>query len=158
MAPEQARREAHRLLGSVAVGEDPAAERARSRRMLTLKQAFEQYMKANPKRKARTNENYRDRFERPLGDWLSRPLDAIRRSDVVDRFNRVTQQHGWATANQCISLLRSVYHRPCVDHEGLANPIDLWLAEAAGSVPSRATRFRRRRRSCRAGARGSRPW
>jgi len=29
MAPEQARREAHRLLGMVAVGEDPAAERAR---------------------------------------------------------------------------------------------------------------------------------
>ena len=27
-----------------------------------------------------------------------------------------------------MSLLRSVYHRPCVDHEGLANPVDLWLA------------------------------
>ena len=30
--------------------------------------------------------------------------------------------------NQCISLLRSVYRRPCVDFEGLANPVDLWLA------------------------------
>ena len=47
---------------------------------------------------------------------------------MEDRFNRVTEQNGWATANQCISLLRSVYRRPCVDIEGLANPVDLWLA------------------------------
>ena len=128
VAPEQARREAHRLLSKVAMGEDPAAERARSRRMPALKQAFEDYMKANPKRKASTNESYRDRFERPLADWHGRPLDAITRSDVEDRFNRITEHHGWATANQCLSLLRSVYRRSCVDFEGLANPVDLWLA------------------------------
>ena len=128
MAPEQARREAHRLLGMVAVGEDPAADRARSRRMPPLREAFEQYMAANPKRRASTTENYRDRFERPLSDWLGRSLDSITRSDVEDRFNRVTEKHGWATANQCISLLRSVYRRPCVDYEGLVNPVDLWLA------------------------------
>ena len=128
IAPEQARREAHRLLGMVAMGEDPAAERARSRCMPPLRQAFEQYMAANPKRKASTNESYRDRFERPLADWLARPLDAITRSDVEDRFNRITEHHGWATANQCISLLRSVYRRPCVDFDGLVNPVDLWLA------------------------------
>ena len=128
ISAEQARREAHKLLGKVAMGEDPAAERARSRRMPPLRQAFEQYMKANRKRKASTNASYRDRFERPLADWLARPLAAITRSDVEDRFNRVTEQNGWATANQCISLLRSVYRRPCVDFEGLANPVDLWLA------------------------------
>ncbi len=128
MAPEQARREAHRLLGMVAVGEDPAAERAKGRRMPPLRQAFEQYMKANPKRKDSTNASYRDRFERPLGDWLGRPLDAISRSDVEERFNRITEQHGWAVANQCMSLLRSVYRRPCVDFRGLENPVDLWLA------------------------------
>ena len=27
-----------------------------------------------------------------------------------------------------MSLLRSVYRRPCVDYEGLVNPVDLWLA------------------------------
>ena len=128
MVPEQARREAHRLLGMVAVGEDPAADRAKRRRMPPLRQAFEEYMAANPKRRERTNETYRDRFERPLGDWLDRPLDAIARSDVEGRFNRITEQHGWATANQCMSLLRSVYRRPCVDYEGLANPVDLWIA------------------------------
>ena len=128
MAPEQARREAHRLLGMVAVGEDPAAERAKGRRMPPLGKAFEQYMKANPKRKEITNRCYRDRFERPLGDWLGRSLDTISRSDVEERFNHITEQHGWAVANQCMSLLRSVYRRPCVDFRGLENPVDLWLA------------------------------
>ncbi len=27
-----------------------------------------------------------------------------------------------------ISLLRSIYRRACVDHDGLRNPVDLWLA------------------------------
>ncbi len=27
-----------------------------------------------------------------------------------------------------LSFLRSVYRRPCVDHEGLRNPVELWLA------------------------------
>ena len=158
MAAEQARREAHRLLGMVAMGEDPAAERARSRRMPPLRQAFEQYMRANPKRKASTNESYRDRFERPLADWLARPLDAITRSDVEDRFNRITEKHGWATANQCISLLRSVYRRPCVDIEGTGQS-GRPLARRRREVPSqaRAARSRHRRRSFRAGGRGSRP-
>ena len=30
--------------------------------------------------------------------------------------------------NRAVSLLRSVYRRPCVDLNGLRNPVDLWLA------------------------------
>ena len=110
--------------------------------MPPLREAFEQYMKANPERRASTTENCRDRFERPLSDWLGRSLDSITRSDVEDRFNRITEKHGWATANQCISLLRSVYRRPCVEHEGLANPVDLWLA-GGGRFPPPALRATR---------------
>ena len=56
------------------------------------------------------------------------PLDAIARRDVEARFNRITEDHGWSPANRAMSLLRSVYRRPCVDLEGLRNPVDLWLA------------------------------
>ena len=31
-------------------------------------------------------------------------------------------------ANRAMSLLRSVYRRPCVDVDGLRNPVNLWLA------------------------------
>ena len=59
---------------------------------------------------------------------MSRPLNAIERREVEARFILLTEKHGWGIANQVISLLRSVYRRSCVDHEGLRNPVDLWLA------------------------------
>ena len=31
-------------------------------------------------------------------------------------------------ANQTLSMLRSFYRRPCVDHGNLRNPVELWLA------------------------------
>ena len=56
------------------------------------------------------------------------------------RFHLVTEKHGWAVANQTVSLLRSVYRRPCVDREGLRNQVELWLA--AGGRYNRAKRRR----------------
>ena len=85
-------------------------------------------MAANPNRSKRTNELYRYEANRYLGDWLARPLDAISRADVEARFNSITADHGWSAANRAMSLLRSIYRRPCVDHDGLRNPVDLWLA------------------------------
>ena len=128
IAPDQAKRLAQKTLGKVADGGDPAGERAEARSMPTLGDAFEDYMTANPNRSKRTDELYRYEANRYLGDWLSRPLDAIVRRDVEARFNRITGDHGWSPANRAVSLLRSVYRRPCVDLEGLRNPVDLWLA------------------------------
>ena len=128
VTPDQARRQAQKILGKVADGDNPAEERAEARRMPTLGDAFEDYMAANPNRSKRTNEPYHYEAKRYLGDWLSRPLDAITRKDVETRFNSITADHGWSAANRAMSLLRSVYRRPCVDLDGLRNPGDLWLA------------------------------
>ena len=125
---DEARRKAQELLGKVAGGDDPARDRAEAREMPTLGDVFEQYMAANPNRSSRTNELYRYEGNRYLGDWLTRPLDAIARADVESRFNSITADHGWSAANRAMSLLRSIYRRPCVDHDGLRNPVDLWLA------------------------------
>jgi len=75
-----------------------------------------------------------------FGDWLSRSLDTIDRSDVDARFHRITERHGWATANQAVSMLRSIYRRSSIDHEGLRNPVELWIAGGG-----RLNRKRRRR-------------
>ena len=128
VTPHQARRLAQNYLGKVAGGGDPAAARAEARGMPTVGDAFEDYMAANPNRSPRTNELYRYEADRYLGDWLPRPLDAITRRDVEARFNRITADHGWSPANRAMSLLRSVYRRPCVDVDGLRNPVNLWLA------------------------------
>ena len=128
VGPDEARRKARDMLGQVARGEDPAGERAEARGVPTLAEAFETYVKANPNRAEKTERLYRQVLRGKLGDWTRRPLDAITRQDVEDRFNRITARHGWATGNQAMSLLRSVYRRPCADHGGLRNPVDLWLA------------------------------
>ena len=128
VAPDQARRLARKMLGKVADGEDPAGDRASARRMPTLGEAFRDYLKAKPRHSMRTGMAYRRAVEHYLADWVSRPLDSIERREVEERFILLTENHGWALANQAISLLRSIYRRPCVDHAGLRNPVDLWLA------------------------------
>ena len=138
ITPDRARRVAQELLGRAAAGDDPAGERAEARGMSTLAEAFEDYMAANPNRAANTVSLYRQNLRVNLSDWLKRPLDSITRKDVEDRFNLITGKHGWSAANQTLSMLRSIYRRPCVDHENLRNPVELWLA--AGG------RFNRKRR------------
>ena len=82
LAPEEARRLAPELLGRVARGEDPAQERAESCGMPTLREAFEEYLTANPYRKSSTEALYRSQMRYCLGDWLARPLDTITRREV----------------------------------------------------------------------------
>ena len=94
----------------------------------TLSEAFEEFLAASPKRKRSTNAAYRSQMRYCLGDWLPRRLDTITRRDVEARFHRVTERHGWAVGNHAIALLRAAYRRPCVDHERLRNPVELWLA------------------------------
>ena len=95
--------------------------------MPTLAEAFADYMAANPNRAASTREHYRREIDL-LADWLARPLDTIARRDVEARFNRITARNGQAMANLTFSLLGSIYRRPCVDHDGLRNPVELWRA------------------------------
>ena len=103
------------MLGNVAGGGDPANECAEARRMAALGQTFGEFMVANSNRTPTTDRGYRDFVERYLADRLGRPLDAIARRDVEARFNRITKQSCWATANRTISLLCSAYSRPSVD-------------------------------------------
>ena len=140
VAPERARRVAQELLGRVAAGGDPAGERAQAREVPTLREAFEDYLAANPNRRASTETLYRGQMRYCLGDWFARPLDTITRRDVEARFLLISQRHGWAVGNHAISLLRSIYRRPCVDHAGLRNPVELWLA--GGGRYHRAVRRR----------------
>ena len=128
MTPDRARRVAQELLGRVAAGDDPAVDRSAARGMPLLRETFAEYLAVNPGRKPSTLRLYRGQIRYCFGDWLSRQLDTITRRDVEGRFHLLTERHGWAIANHATSLLRSAYRRPCVDHAGLRNPVDLWLA------------------------------
>ena len=56
--------------------------------MPTLREAFAEYLMANPNRKHSTEKVYRSQMRSCLGDWLARPLDTITRRDVEARFHR----------------------------------------------------------------------
>ena len=140
VAPDQARRLAQEVLGRVAAGDDPAGERTEARSVPTLGEACKDYIESGHGRAASTERGYRRYAALYLGDWLSRPLDSITRRDVEGRFRLLTERHGEMPANQCLSFLRSVYRRPCVDFEGLRNPVEQWL-----SAGGRYHRKRRKR-------------
>ena len=128
VTPDRARRLAQEMLGRVAGGGDPAGERASARGLPTVGEACDDYIESGRGRAAETQRSYRRYANLYLGDWRSRPLDAIARRDVENRFHLLTERHGAVPANQTLSFLRSVYRRPCVDHDGLRNPVELWLA------------------------------
>ena len=137
---EQARRIAQKTLGQVADGDDPAAARARSRTVPTLREAFEDYLAAGPRRKDSTLAVYRSTVHKDLGDWLNRSLATIERRDVEQRFQLLTENAGWVQANNAVKMLRVLYRRQCIDHEGLHNPVDQW--RAGGGRPHRQRRRR----------------
>ena len=128
MPPDHARRRARELLDRVARGEDPAVGQGAAHRIPTLAEAFEEYLPGNPDRKEQTARFYRALMRNCFPDWLTRPLDIITRRDVEARFHLVSKRRGRTTGNHAMSLLRSVYRRPCVDFDGLRNPVEQWLA------------------------------
>lgn len=128
ISADQARGTALDMLGKAAMGEDPTVEPATAPPIPTLGEAFADYLTVNPNRKPRTNADYRKDFDRYLSDWSTRSLDRITRRDVEARFNDLTKTRGWSTGNKIVSLLGSIYRRPCVDHETLRNPVQLWRA------------------------------
>ena len=127
MLPGQARQRACAIIERAARGEDPEKAREAVLAVPTIRCVFEAYMTADEGRSPRTVRAYRYDMERYLGDWLSRPLDSIDAEDVKDRFERITDNHGWSPANRAMSLLRSLYRKPCTDIESLHNPVSLWL-------------------------------
>ena len=138
MTTDQARRLAQETLGRVAAGEDPVAERNRSRTVPTLRQAFEEYLAAVPTRKESTLAIYRRTVYHNLGAWVDRTLDTIDRRDVEKCFLRLTNEYGWVQANSAMKMLRVLYRRHCIDFQGLQNPVDQW--RAAGGRPHRPRR------------------
>ena len=123
----KARQKAQEILGEAAGGKDPSKTRQEKRAMPTLGDVFEAYMVSHPNRKASTNGHYR-REMNYLKDWHNKPVDAITRTDVQERFNTISKEHGPYAANDTIGLLSRIYRAPCADNEALRNPVALWRA------------------------------
>lgn len=128
MTPDEARTEAKKLLGAVATGADPGAERRSKRQDLTVSELCELYLREGcPTKKASTLATDRGRIERHIkpmigtkrvssvtrGDiqWLMRQIaDGKTKADVKTRpRGRAIVRGGKGTANRTIGMLGGIF-------------------------------------------------
>ena len=101
---EQARKEAMQLLGQVATGKDPVAERkAETIRGTTLHQAFEDYLATRKDLKASTVHDYRRSIDGAFADWQDTPLTEITK-DRVELRHRTLGKKSHARANNAMRV------------------------------------------------------
>ena len=72
---EDARKEAKKILGKIAAGGDPVAEKKQARaKSVTLKEVFEEYLKVRKNLKETTKLDYRRVMNEAFASWQTKPL------------------------------------------------------------------------------------
>lgn len=108
---EQARREAQKLLGKIASGVNPLAERLEAKlKAVTLDAVFEEYLKARKDLKAKTLYDYRRVIDIAFGDWRGKPLLSITKDMVARRHAMLGETRGAAYANLSMRVLRAIFN------------------------------------------------
>jgi integrase len=125
LTSEQARKEAQKLLGKIALGMNPLAEREHARlKGVTLEQAFEDFRAARKGLKERTLYDYRRLLKNAFEDWQKRPLVAITKDQVVKRHTELGKESGEAYANLAMRFLRSIFNFAIPQYEdGFGRPL-----------------------------------
>ncbi len=108
---EQARQEAQKLLGKIATGIDPRAEKqAIDLHATTLEQVFQDYLKARKELKPRTLYDYRRVMACVFSEWRNKPLLTITKDKLAKLHVRLGEEHGHAYANLAMRLLRALFN------------------------------------------------
>lgn len=131
LTPAQARIRAQELLGSIALGKDPAAERrAINAATVTLREAFGDYLLSRKELKPGTVTNYRKVMLGCLGDWLGLRLLDISKDMVESRHTQLGSTAP-ARSNNAMRVLRAVFNHAMAKYEDAqgrpliqANPVD----------------------------------
>ena len=136
LTAEQARKQAMSFLGKVASGLDPIAqERDEQARAVTLREAFELYLKTR-QLKASTVHDYRRAMRETFQDWMDRPLIGITKDQVSQRHKRRGAVSP-ARADNAMRVLRAIF-----------NPsMFMWSSTRYGWAGSAATRARMQKSS-----------
>ena len=107
---EEARKQAKNLLGDIAIGNDPIAEkREKIAQEVTLKEAFENYLLARKNLKATTIHDYRRGIEGALSDWQNKRLTDLSK-DMIETRHRELGSKSHARANNTMRVLRAVFN------------------------------------------------
>jgi len=131
LTAEQARKEAHKLLGKIATGGNPIADKQLlSLQAKTLGDAFTDYLNARKSLKARTLYDYQRLTKVAFPDWLNKPILSITKDMVAKRHIKLGEENGEAYANLSMRFLRALFNFSIAqyeDHKGQAlireNPV-----------------------------------
>ena len=108
---EQARKEAQKLLGKIATGIDPIAEKkAKKASAVTLDEVFHDYLKARKELKPKTLYDYNNLMRVAFSEWKNKPLLSITKDKVVKYHERLGKERGTAYANQAMRVLRALFN------------------------------------------------
>lgn len=114
---EQARKQALKLIGKIALGTNPIADRERERmRALTLEQVFDDFLRLR-KLKERTRYDYRRFVAVAFKDWQKRPFVGITKAAVVERHHKLGTNSGEAYANHAMRFLRALFNFAIAQYE-----------------------------------------
>lgn len=127
---EMARKEAHKVLGKIATGIDPIAERKEANaKSVTLKQVFIDYLNARKSLKPTTLFDYRRIMKEAFSDWEHKPLLDITK-DMVAKRHRKLGEKSEARANLAMRFLRAIFNFAAGEYENakgqsliLENPV-----------------------------------
>lgn len=111
LTAEMARRKAQGLLGQIAMGIDPLAEkRASQAQAVTLKEVYEDYKKARKNLKPNTLYNYERVLNGPFNSWKNKPLLSITKDKISKHHEQIGRYHGEAFANLAMRVLRALFN------------------------------------------------
>ncbi|HFF3340135.1 TPA: tyrosine-type recombinase/integrase [Legionella pneumophila] len=122
---EEGRKQAKSLLGSVARGDDPIAEKKTKKvHAMTLQQVLNDYLKARKDLKPRTLNDYQCVLHEVVPDWLDKPLINITREMIAKRHTKHGQANSKARANNAMRVLRAIFNYAMYEYQdGNGHPI-----------------------------------
>jgi integrase len=114
---EQARKEAHKLLGKIATGIDPIIERKEIKaKQITLQELFDDYLETRKSLSKITLDDYKRVINESFDDWKNKPICSITRDMVAERHTKLGE-NSHARANLSMRVLRALYNFAIAKHE-----------------------------------------
>jgi integrase len=114
---EQARKEAQKLLGKIATGIDPLAERREQKaKSVTLEQVFHDYLSARKALKQSTITDYHRIMKESFHDWRKKPLLSITK-DMIAKRHTIRGEASEARANLAMRFLRALFNFAAGEYE-----------------------------------------
>jgi integrase len=122
---EEARKQAKSLLGRVARGDDPIAEKKTKKiNAMTLRQVLDDYLKARKDLKPRTLNDYHSVLREVVSDWLDKPISQITREMIAKRHAQHGTTNSKARANNAMRVLRALFNFAIYEYQtGDGQPI-----------------------------------